>query len=175
MKVRSAADSVEKTTGLLKVTVMALGVMVTVEPLAGLVVDAPASRSTALIALIGVDQAVAVERRSTCRRLAVHRRGADSSSPARISAGVSEGTLSQHERGHGRRVGRGRRCAEERGQILLVRRHEVGRGRRARREPAERWCWPGSPGSKNDVLPPSGAVTVGSRPPPAMRAARRRR
>ena len=37
MKVRSPAETVEKLTGLLKVTVMALGVTVTVAPLAGLV------------------------------------------------------------------------------------------------------------------------------------------
>ncbi len=40
MKVRSAGrQMVEKSTGLLKVTVIALGVMVTVAPLAGLVDD----------------------------------------------------------------------------------------------------------------------------------------
>ena len=50
-KVRSPAETVEKLTGLLKVTVIALGVTVTVDPLAGLV-ESTRKRSTALMALM---------------------------------------------------------------------------------------------------------------------------
>ena len=53
VKVRSAAERVEKTTGLLKVTLMTLGRQVTVAPLAGLV-EATRSRSTALRASIAL-------------------------------------------------------------------------------------------------------------------------
>ena len=53
MKVRSAAETVEKLTGLLKVTVIALGETVTVEPLVGLV-ETTRKRSTALMALMAL-------------------------------------------------------------------------------------------------------------------------
>ena len=53
VNVRSAAERLEKTTGLLKVTWMTLGAMVTVEPLAGLV-EVTRSRSTALRALMAL-------------------------------------------------------------------------------------------------------------------------
>src|SRR5579885_3721006 len=53
VNVRSAADSDEKTTGLLKVTWMTLGALVTVAPLAGLV-ESTRSRSTALMALMAL-------------------------------------------------------------------------------------------------------------------------
>ena len=53
VNVRSAAETVAKLTGLLKVTVMALGETVTVEPLAGLV-ETTRKRSTALMALMAL-------------------------------------------------------------------------------------------------------------------------
>ncbi len=53
LKVRSAAETVEKLTALLKVTVMVLGALVTVEPLAGLVATTR-KRSTALMALMAL-------------------------------------------------------------------------------------------------------------------------
>ena len=53
VNVRSAAETVEKLTGLLKVTVIALGETVTVDPLAGLV-ETTRKRLTALIALIAL-------------------------------------------------------------------------------------------------------------------------
>ena len=79
------------------------------------------------------------------------------SSPARICAGVSVRDLLEHQGRHGRGVGRRRRGAEE-----------------ARAGSATGWSAvagsPGNggllvsmiqPGEKNDVLPPSGAVTAG--------------
>src|SRR5438552_16128501 len=53
VKTRSAAETVAKLTGLLKVTVIAPGVTVTIEPLAGLV-ETTRRTSTALIALIAL-------------------------------------------------------------------------------------------------------------------------
>ncbi len=49
----AASKMVENLTGLLKVTVIALGVTVTVDPLAGLV-EATRSKSTALMALMAL-------------------------------------------------------------------------------------------------------------------------
>ena len=88
VKVRTgdaAFKTVEKLTGLLKVTVIALGVTVTVEPLAGLV-DATRSRVDGVDGADGVDQAVAGPARRS-RRARRSSAVAESISPWRICAG----------------------------------------------------------------------------------------
>ena len=115
-KVKSPAVIVEKLTGLLKVTVIALGVTVTVAPLAGLV-EATRSRSTALIALMALTRP-----KPSCAIPGALRSAPFIGIGRLLQAGPDLGRSElghrlEHERRHGRGVGRGRRRAEEARQV----------------------------------------------------------
>ncbi len=128
VKVRSAAVMVEKLTALLKVTVTALGVTVTVAPFAGLV-EATRSKSTALIAATASTRPKPDCEFQVPGGRAVHRQG-------RLFQALTDfgrcelRDLLEHQGRHGRSIGSGRRRAEEDIECLLVRGHEVHGARR---------------------------------------------
>ena len=117
MKTRSLLWTVEKSTGLLKVTVMALGVTVTVEPLAGSV-ESTRRTSTALIALTALIRPKPAVGFQVPARRAVHRVGCGRGDQGLLDLSRGRpGHLLEHQGRDRRGVGRRRGRAEEAGQV----------------------------------------------------------
>ena len=155
VKVRSAAETVEKLTALLKVTVIALGETVTVDPLAGLV-ETTRKQVDGVDRVDGVDHAEARLLVPGAGRLAVHRQSRRSIKPWRIWAGVSVGTSWSIKAATAAALGAADEVPKKLGRFC-------DRFVPSRADPGTEGCcvsmiWPGE---KNEVLPPSGAVIDG--------------
>ena len=135
VKVRSAAERVEKTTGLLKVTWMTLGAEVDRRPV-GRRGRADAEEVDRVEGVDGVDEAVAAPESHAPAAAPFIGWSAEAIRPALdLGRGERRDQL-LHQRGDGRRVRRRRRGAEEAGQVL----REVGRSRRLAGERGHWWC-----------------------------------